>query len=85
MGKLSRGEVFPNLDMLTTLLPCRQRKDLRRLGEKPGIEVLESGMVKGEGAGGDPEGEEGRAKEDDVEEDIDWGVDQNFSSKAEVE
>ena len=80
VGKLNRGEEFPNLDMLTTLLPCRQRKDLRRLGEKLRIEELESGV----GVGGGAEGEEGEATEEDTEEDLDWGVDQNFSSEAEV-
>lgn len=50
--KLNRGEDFPSLDMLTTLLPRRQRRDLRKVGEKPMIEVLESGSVDKEEMGG---------------------------------
>lgn len=40
--KLNLGEEFIDLEMLTTLLPCKQ-KDLRKIGERPMIEVLEPG------------------------------------------
>lgn len=90
--KLNRGDHFPSLDMLTTLLPHKQRrsKDLRKVGEKPMIEVLESGAVDKEGMGGPSDGreltneEERRKQESREEEDWDWKVDQNSSTEAEV-
>jgi len=67
--KLTVGQHFPNLEMLTTLLP-RKHKDLRSVGEKPQIEVLEL--------------EGGGAKEEEEEEEFDWEVEQTFPESAEV-
>lgn len=69
LSKLNHGEHFANLEMLTTLLPSK-RKDLKTLGEKPSIEVLEPG-TDGAAVGGASEEEE---------EEFDWEVEQNCPS-----
>ena len=76
--KLNQGEHFPSLEMLTTLLP-QKRKELRGLGEKPKIEVLEPGATGGGGAGE----EGGVASKEEEEEEFDWEVEQDFSREAE--
>ena len=61
--KRNHGEQFANLEMLTTLLP-RKQTELRKVGERPGIEVVEPGAsssssaAEGEGQVGGT-GEEG--------------------------
>lgn len=42
--KKKKGEHFINLDMLTTLLAQRKKVDLRTVGKKPIIEILNNGM-----------------------------------------
>jgi hypothetical protein len=82
VGKLNKGEDFPSLDMLTTLLPS---KDLRKVGERPLIEVLDPDVGKekegGEGVTGDGEEIEGKREEEEWA----WGVDDQISAtEAEV-
>ncbi len=64
--KRHHGEHFPNLEMLTTLLP-RKGKALSQVGVKPGIEVVEPQACSGEGGVAGEEGEE-----------FDWRVEQRF-------
>lgn len=78
VSKRNYGEHFPDLEMLTTLLP-RKQKDLKKIGEKPLIEVLEPvGGASGEGRG--LIGENGQ--EEGEEEEFDWEVEQTFPSEA---
>lgn len=75
VSKSNHGEHFPNLEMLTTLLP-HQKKDLKELGKKPLIEVLEPEGACGEGAvavGG---------VEEEEEEEFDWQIQQTLPDKV---
>ena len=74
--KCHRGEHFANLEMLTTLLPRRQ-KDLRRVGENPGIEVV------AETHGACSVDREGGASHEEVEEEFDWRIEQSLPSEKE--
>lgn len=69
IGKQCPGEHFPNLEMLTTLLPCKHKQLPKDLGAKPHIEVV------GSSGGGAPEEEE--------EEEFDWEVEQSFPEGGE--
>lgn len=76
LPKHNHGEHFADLEMLTTLLP-RKKKDLKSLGKKPLIEVLEQGGACGEGVG-----PVGGAEEE--EEEFDWQVEQTLPSAEKV-
>ena len=71
--KRNHGEQFANLEMLTTLLP-RKQTELRKVGEKPSIEVVEPGASAAEG-----EGQVGGTSEEGEE--FDWGMEQSFPSE----
>lgn len=66
--KLTPGEHFANLEMLTTLLPCRP-KNWKKIGCRPLIE----------GAG--PVGDAGEGVWPDDGEEFDWKVEQRLPSE----
>ena len=61
-SKCHHGEHFANLEMLTTLLPHNKTKDLRTVGKKPLIEVVEPEGEGQEGACGGFRGRERRRR-----------------------